>query len=123
MCVCADLDHMDLLVEPSMKYSSFGRLGLVPLAGGGEGGVLIREDSLVLRDDVKQMNTTQLNRLHNVLVGWRWEGQVGEGGEGDEGEGDLDHTCMYSQSLTACLQLFPQKRHWKVNTNSKQLVQ
>ena len=67
-----------------MEYSPLGLPGPVPPAAGREGGVLVREDSLVLSDDVKQVHSAQLNHLHDVVVGWG-EGE-GEGrGRGERG--------------------------------------
>ena len=78
VCVCAQPPCSHLLVEPCMEYPPLSWLGPVPPAAGGERGVLIREDGLVLSDDVKQVDTTQFNHLHDVVVCWGGEERRGE---------------------------------------------
>ena len=57
-----------------MEYPPLSWLGPIPPAASGERRVLIGEDGLVLSDDVKQVDTAQLNHLHDVVV--RWGGEV-----------------------------------------------
>ena len=71
-----------------MEYPPLSWLGPVPPAAGGERGVLIGEDGLVLSDDVKQVDTTQFNHLHDVVVCWGGEERGGERGEGRGGGGE-----------------------------------
>ena len=56
----------DLLNDPAVKEGTLIRpIGL----GGAQQGVLVREDGTVLGDDVKQMHSTRLNCLCDVVVG------------------------------------------------------